>query len=731
LRVSIRASGSDLFLLPVVALFAGPLAFGQASMTVAHANGEFHLDGRPDEPFWQQAEPVELTQQAPRPGQPTPFKTVVRMVATPVNIYVAFECADPEPGLIAIHTMQRDGEVGGDDFVSVILDTYGDRRTGYFFRINAAGARVDGLVAGPEEPSLDWDGIWDARTARTPEGWSAEFVIPSRTLNFTKGLENWGANFERSIPRVRTVLRWTSPTLDSFFYDLSRAGTVHGLAELEQGLGLEVSPYYVSRMRSFFQEDNRSLQGAPGMDFTYRVTSQMAAVFTANTDFAETEVDTRQLNLTRFPLFFPERRAFFLEGSNQYQFGLGLDEQFIPFFSRNMGLFERQPVPIDAGVKLNGRAGRWNVGLLDVQTRDAALASRALPGTNLFASRISYDLTPKLRFGTIVTNGHPDGVTRNTLAGFDAVYRTSEFLGNKNFLVGAWGAFASGDLRPGDRAGWGFKIDYPNDRWDCFTAFNKYGEALDPGLGFLPRPGVHRFDAVCEWRPRPSKDGPFAWVRQQFMDHRFTRVTNYRGQVESQRFTWVPINFQFETGDFFAINWIPSYEFLPVPFEIAEGVTLPVGKYRFDRFGASLNTSTHRRFEFGNETWFGSFYNGRLLQQQNYLRYTDRRGRWQAGLTVEQNFGRLAQGHFVQRLWQLNANYAVNPNLVLTTFLQYDTDTQNVGNNLRLRWTIKPGNDFFVVWNRGWRKLRLSPHDLALEPDTEVLAIKLRWTFRR
>ena len=512
-------------------------------------------------PFGRQAQAIELTQQAPQAGQPTPFRTIVRIVANRENVYVGFECTDPDPNQLAIHTMQRDGDVEGDDFVSVALDTYGDRRTGYFFRVNAAGARVDGLIAGPEDPSLDWDGIWDARTQRTATGWTVEIAIPTRTLNFTRGLDSWGANFERNVARVRTVLRWTSPTLDSFFFDLSRGGTITGLGGLEQGLGLELSPYTTGRMRGGFQANGRNVQGAVGGDFTYRLTSQLAVVFTANTDFAETEVDTRQLNLTRFELFFPERRTFFLEGSNQYLFGLGLDEQFLPFFSRRIGLFEGEQIPINAGVKLNGRVGKWNLGLLDVQTRDTVLLDGSVvPGTNLFASRVSYDLTSKLRLGSIVTNGSPDGVRRNTLAGFDGVYRTSEFLGNKNFFVGAWTAFASGDVGDGDRTGYGFKIDYPNDRWDCFVSFNKYGDSLEPALGFIPRRGIHRTDAACEFRPRPRKDGRFGWIRQLFMDHGFYRVTNHRGLVESQRFSWEPIDVQMESGDRFSFNWIPWQE---------------------------------------------------------------------------------------------------------------------------------------------------------------------------
>jgi len=179
------------------------------------------------------------------------------------------------------------------------------------------------------------------------------------------------------------------------------------------------------------------------------------------------------------------------------------------------------------------------------------------------------------------------------------------------------------------------------------------------------------------------------------------------------------------------VNWVPTYEYLPTPFEIAPGVILPVGGYRFDRYRIEFETSRHRPWEFGNTTWFGTFYNGHLLQQENYLRFTHRKGRWQAGISSEQNFGELQQGKFIQRLWQLNASYAFSPNLALTSFLQYDTESQNIGNNMRLRWTIKPGNDFFIVWNRGWKRLIQYRNEVGIVSESELLAVKLRWTFRR
>ncbi|RPI29799.1 MAG: hypothetical protein EHM61_00190 [Acidobacteria bacterium] len=684
------------------------------------------LDGHLDEPAWRSVTPEAiLVQQSPEPGQPTPYDTRVTVLITGDTLYFGFDCKDPDPRGIAIHTMQRDGFMMGDDNVTIALDSYGDRRTGYFFQINAAGARVDGLIADPENASLDWDGVWDARTAKTVDGWTAEIEIPSRSLNFTPGLQRWGLNLERFVARKRVTLRWSSPTLDSFITDLSRAGNLKGVASLEQGRGLEVAPYAIGKMSGEFRGSDRVWQGTEGLDFTWRITPQLASVFTINTDFAETEVDARQINLTRFPLFFPEKRAFFLEGANQFEFGLSLGETFIPFFSRRVGLLEGQQVPLGGGLKLNGRMGKWNLAVLDVQTRDTPLA----PGTNLFAGRASYDVNSQLRVGSIVTHGDPNGLDQNTLTGVDAVWRTSEFRGNKNLQIGAFAAMASGDVPDGDRGGWGFKVDYPNDFLDCFTIMNRFGEALDPALGFLPRPGTRQYRGGCSIKPRPRKDSRFGWIRQAYFRSYYTRFTNLDGVNESWEYTLTPVEFQLESGETFSLTYSPQYEFLPEPFEISDGVTLPLGGYRFNRVQIEAETSEHRPWQIETEIGLGSFYNGHLTQWASQLSWTSNEGRWQFRLEVENNFATLAQGNFVQRLWQPQIAFAWNPNIVLTSFVQYDTESQNLGTNTRLRWTFSPGRDLFVVWNRGWQRL-LPSRDLSLLPENEMLAIKLRWTFR-
>jgi len=708
-------------------VFGAPSAAGNSPTVAAgRSAGPIQLDGRLDETAWREAGPVAvLTQQSPRPGEPTVYRTEVRVLIIRDTIYFGFLCHDPEPDKIAVHTMQRDGFVLGDDTVSIVLDTYGDRRTGYLFQINAAGARIDGLISDPEHPSYDWDGIWDARTARLGEAWSAEVEIPAKTLSFKKGLEGWGLNLERFVARERITLRWASPTLDSFLVDLSRAGSLTGLEDLKQGRGLDFSPYTIGKMITDFTPDSRTWQGTGGLDFTWRITPQLAAVLTANTDFAETEVDARQVNLTRFPLFFPEKRPFFLEGSNQFEFGLGLGETFIPFFTRRVGLLAGQQIPINGGLKLNGRVGRWNLGILDVQTRETMLA----PGTNLFAARVSYDLTKKFRVGTIFTHGDPAGLQSNTLAGFDAVWRTSTFAGNKNLSLGGWTALSAGDIPQGQRTGWGLSADYPNDQLDCYASIKKFGEALDPAIGFLPRPGTRQYSGGCSYKPRPAEKGAFGWIRQYFLRNYYTRVDNLQGTNESWLYSASPLEIELDSGEHAAFTFEPQFELLPAPFEIVPGLFIPAGPYRFNRWRVDAETSHHRRWRFETTAGFGTFYSGHLAQWMNRANWTSPKGSWQLGLEATNNFGQLREGNFVQRLWQLEFAHGWGPNVVLTSFIQYDTESQNLGANTRLRWTFKPGKDLFIVWNRGWRHVLDTP-TLSLLPDSEFVAIKLRWMFR-
>lgn len=701
---------------------------GGKRVMAGQAAGQIRVDGVLDEPEWQSAGVIaQLEQQAPNPGAPTVFPTQVRVMVSGDALYFAFECSDPAPGSIAARTLQRDGSFGGDDHVGIVLDTFGEGIGGYFFRVNAGGARQDGLIISTEYSSLEWDGIWEARTRTSRRGWVAEIAIPSQSLRFRRGAERWGLNVERFVARERLTLRWSGVSLDALLTDLRRAGELGGVGELRQGRGLSVSPYGLVRSESDLLADRSSTTGDGGVDVSYNLGSELAAVFTVNTDFAETDVDTRQVNLTRFSLFFPEKRQFFTDGSDQFDYGFGNGSQFVPFFSRRMGLYQGQPVPILGGVKLIGRQGRFGIGVIDVQTDDTKLTR----GTNLFAARVTYDADEHLRLSAIVTNGDPAGVERNQLGGVDALWQTSTFRGNKNLAAGAWLAGLTGsNLGSGNRTAWGVKLDYPNNLWDVNLVFKEMGDAMTPALGFVPRPGTRWYESDIQYRPRPENGWWASWVRQHFFQLVPRWITGLDGRTQSWSVTVVPLNAEAHSGDNVRVTWTPQLERLDQPFEIVAGVVIPAGSYRFDRYSLAGGTSSHRSWSVGASVSTGTFYTGRLDQVTGSMRYTSGDGHLRLELSAENSVGKLDEGDFVQRVFRLLAFYAFTPDVVVSSYVQYDSASRNLGTNSKLRWTIKPGTDFYVVWNHGWVRSEGEDSWRVLKPASDQAIVKLRYTWR-
>ncbi len=705
---------------------------------VREATGPIDVDGKLNEPDWALAEPMVLTQQSPHPGQSTPYKTEVRVLIYQDALIFGFHCYDPNPKAIQVHTLQYDG-VADDDTVSVILDTFDDKHTGYYFQINEAAARFDGLISGPATFSTEWDGIWNARTARTPDGWSAEMWIPAQTLNFPSGATRWGLQLDRSIVRDQTELRWASPSLDADLVDMSRAGTMVLLSPLKQGLGLEFAPYSRGTMDRNFNPTDRNWLGAAGGEITWRITPQLAAILSINTDFAETEVDSRQIDITPWPLYFPEKRAFFLEAANLYSFGLGLNTYFIPFFSRDVGLLDGYDIPLDGGIKLDGHVGPWSLAFLDAKTRttfvpdfvvnDLALPSSKVEGTNLIASRVAYDVDKHLRLGAIATHGDPEALLSNTMAGADAVWNTPNFLGHHSLQFAGWGATTQGDVPTGNREAWGLRAIYPNDLLNCTAGTNHFGDGFDPLLGFLPRPQTHQTDAMCQFRPRPSPTGPYRAIRQAFSSFGFSRITDTQGNLQSQLFTIFPLALTMTTGDVISVTAYVDHEVLTAPFAIVPSVSYPVGSFDFQRYGVTLDSSPQRALVFTNDSYFGGYYNGHLYHQTNSLSWTALHGKFEATGIADNYFAHTPQGNFVEKLWQFKGALSRSPDLSLSTFVQYDNVSFDLSSNTRLRWTFRPGDDFYVIWDRTWVR-NVSHPGVNLEPNDESVTAKIQWTFR-
>ena len=451
------------------------------------------------------------------------------------------------------------------------------------------------------------------------------------------------------------------------------------------------------------------------------ITSSLTASLTVNTDFAETEVDARQINLTRFELFLPEKRTFFLEGAGVYDVaGLGSDNpDVIPFFSRTVGLLDGQEVPIGFGLKVTGRQAGFNIGALDVQTRDTTLEDGPLAAQNLLALRLSKNVFEQSWIGAIATRGNPTGAGDNNLIGVDARLATSHFKGGKNLSLSLYG------LRTDDRASgeidyaYGFKLDYPNDRWDVALNWKRIGDGFNPAMGFVPRTGIRSTDFYAAFQPRPQRWG----IRQFFFEsaplHATCRLR------ENWRVFTAPFNVWTESGEHLEWNYIPTFEHLDGPFEIQPGVVVPPGSYRFTRYRAEMNTATKRPWVLDFAFRYGGFYDGRLRQFQPALTLKPN-GHLAVVLQMERDEASLPQGSFVTQLYSGRLNYNFSPNVTWSNLVQYDSESRLLGFQSRFRWIVKPGNDLFLVVGRGW----FHRFDGDYIPNFDKASVKVQYTFR-
>jgi hypothetical protein len=650
------------------------------------------LDGLLDEPAWLAADSIaDLTRIEPEVGGPTTGRTVVRVLADRTTLVVGVVCYDPNPGGIVSFSKARDSDLDDEDHVLLVFDTFLDGRSGYVLGVNPAGSRSDGLITNQGEGTNDnWDTVWEATSARGAWGWSVEIRIPVRSLIFGRGLDAWGLNIQRRIERAQETSRWSGLNRDYEITQTSRAGLLTGLPAFDLGIGLTVRPALVAGFRHPPESDvDPELE--PSLDANQRIGANLLASLTINTDFAETEADARRVNLTRFPLFYPEKRTFFLEGTDIFDFGLGASQDVIPFFSRRIGLFEGRQVPISLGGKLNGRAGSSNIGALLTRTRDV---EELVPGATMGAARLRQNVLQESSIGAILTTGDPQGRPGAWTAGLDATFQTSRFAGGKNFLVGVWGLATDRDDLSGDKTAIGAKIDYPNDLIDAAFTWKRIGESFDPSLGFVPRSDVHLFSLGVNYQPRPGKWG----IRQLFFENRLTLATDLSGEWETYRYFLAPLNARLESGDRFEANIVPQGERLEEPFEVADGVVIPPGTYHFVRYRLEVETADKRPVGGQVRWWFGGFYSGTLHQ-------LELEGRWNPSavvglsLNAERNIGDLPEGDFTTTLVSTRLRINFSPDLQLSSFIQYEDESHVLGTNTRLRWTFHPLGDFFLVYN--------------------------------
>ncbi len=691
--------------------------------------GQIVLDGELNEPAWRTAPVITLTQQNPHPGGATPFATTVRILRGRHHLYFGIACDDPHPKKIEVHTLQRDGDQSSDDNVMIVLDTFEQHKLAYVFQVNAGGAMADGLISpgynnqNSNTPSVDysWNGYWRATVRRTRSGWTAEIAIDTQSLQFNNKNAIWGLNLSRYVPRDLLTLAWSGINLNATPTNLQWEGELTGIRNLNQGSGFEFDPYLVTE----YNDSKHDTASWTGFDLKYNITPELAGLFTYHTDFSEAQANSLQINASPYPQSISETRQFFLDGANIFTFSHNLGQNFIPFYSRSIGLVNGETVPLDEGVKLLGHTDGWTLGLLDTQMAGNNISN----STNLFAGRAVYNINNQWRVGTLITHGDPLGQSSNTLASFDSTWSTSTFGGDKNLNISGWGARSSGsDLPSGTPNGYGLDLEYPNDLWYADFNYNFYGDALDPALGFIQRPGTKQTSMDVTYQPRPPASSTFAWVRQFFFNANWYYVTGLDNRVQSNDWSFNPIQFTTQNGWHWNAQISTNHEVLASPYEIVPGVTIPTGSYNFVTSHVNMSSPSANPLVLGFSGEAGNIYNGHYHDFFPNLSWAAPGGHFTTSLLSGVLWIYTPQGNGIVRVSELNLGYSFTPELTLSTLTQYNNISHNTSENAILQWNIQPDRILYVVWNHG---LTLNPNLLQGQQTItgNTVVVKLTWGF--
>jgi uncharacterized protein DUF5916 len=691
---------------------------GRRRMTALRlADGEaVTLNGVLDEPFWSRAVPAtDFVQVDPTNGKPATENTEVRIAFDREALFIGVTCFDSEPERWIAWQMRRDERLFSDDQFQWTIDTFLDGRTGYFFEMNPSGLMADSLM-GLNGDNREWDGIWNARVRRSEIGWTIEIEIPFRTLNFNPDNDTWGINFQRIVRRKNEQSIWSGWARNQGVRRMTNAGLLSGIRDVTQGHGLDIKPYGVVTSLASPGRGTPALttDATAGLDVFYNPTPLLRTVFTVNTDFAQTEVDQRQVNLTRYSLFFPEQRDFFLDGAtffdfassgnseNFFGFGRADDERIMPFFSRRIGLSaDATPQKIDFGTKVTGQLGAQDVGLLHVRTgQDNGFASE-----DFTVARMKRRILRQSYIGALYTRRDPRepgagavGGAAHT-AGIDARLATSTFLGDQNLEGGGWFLH---DSQPGVSRGssaFGLQLRYPNDLWNARADATEVQENFAPAIGFVSRQGYRQYSQATEFGPRP-RNHPY--IRQVTVGAGTDVMTDLNNQLLKRNLEVQVARVEFHSQDNFRLSMARRYERLDAPFEITSGITLPVGaEYTFNRYRLFVSSANRRRVSVNSSLELGDFYSGSRREQQVNLSLRVRPGVF-FFLTGQWNNVKLPEGNFTTQLYRFVTETQFSPFIAITNNVQYDSQSAVIGWQSRFRWILTPGNDLYVVYTHNW-----------------------------
>ena len=685
------------------------------------------IDGNMDDEVWKKA-PVSspFEQHEPVEGVPMTERTEFRVLYDDKALYIGFWCFDSEPNKILARTMTRDDWPDADDFLQISIDPFLDRRNGYMFAVNPNGSRFDAIINNNSYAGSSWDTIWDCRGSITNEGWFCEIKLPFDSIAFAPNNNTWGLNVERTIRRKNEEGKWHNEGRHLSTSAVANAGEIRGLDGLGQVSKWEVTPYLVGKYQHDHISGDGDTMGDFGGDISYRLAPNLNATLSVNTDFAETEVDTRQLNFTRFSLMYPEKRDFFLKDSGIFQFGPGYSRSTplpsTPFFSRRIGLTRSgRPVPIDLATKVTGRVGDYNIGMIGAMLDDHG----DLDSQNAFITRVSRNVLEQSSIGMISTIGDPNSDLDTYMIGTDFNYRTTKFLTGKTLRASVY-SMANYDETTDWSYAHGMSLSYPNEFISSGLSYYQIDDEFKPRLGYTRRTGVRRYSSNFSVRPRTES---ISWLRKYHLSYYNSLYTTMENQVESQKHSFYIPYLQFESGYTFSFEIEREFDRPDRDFTVSGGGKVPAGEYWWTDYNLDVDLPDAGMFNGGFGYVFGDWYHGE--KDSIYVRVGYDPFKWlNTSMRYSHSGFELPDAEFDAQISSLNLRFNFTPDMGWSHLVQHDNISDSIGYSTRFFWEFQPGKKAYIVLrqNYGDEDDGSSLRDLFIR-ETEF-SVKAQTTFR-
>jgi len=685
----------------IIILLLNNNLFGQHStpdtISASFNNNRITLDGKLNEPCWLNAIPIEnFTQREQNEGVPASEKTKIAVVYNTNNIYFGIWCFDSEPDKISAQQMSRDFSWGSDDNIELMISTFNDNRNGYLFVTNPNGAMADVWVGDEgEDFNKDWNGVWDVAVTTNNKGWFAEIVIPFSTLKFKDASSQiWGINFERNIRRKKEQVMWQGWSRLYEVEKISQGGKLVGINNIKQGTKLELKPYILGGIE--FTDSKPENTGKIGGEINFDISSTLKLNFSINTDFAQVESDRKQINLSRFSLYYPEKRQFFLEGKNYYDMSIGHSRLF---YSRRIGIDQNTILPIIGGSRIFGKLNKTNIGIMSIQTN----SRDSIASTNYSVIKIKQDIFKQSSVGIIATQKYSKN-HYNRVYGTNFTYSTSKLFGNKNLIAG--GSMAISDTKTSgetenlnkDNLTYNFFLSYPNDIIEYDFGYTTIESGFNPEMGFANRKNYQMLYTELQFNPR-FKNLPF------FRNLIFKPIDiNYfindeTKKAESLFYEWRPFGFVTKSGEFMEFNVQHVYDKPNDDFELIDNVIIPAGNYWDNRLEVQFSTFRGRKISASSSINIGEFYTGSRQEYELYTSFNFNK-HLNIGIDWQRNYVKLPQNSFTTDEIGGRIDYAFNTKLQTSLFSQWNNEDKNILLNYRINWIPKIGSFFYFVINQ-------------------------------